>query len=303
MNVVELKVMPDFCSRRHPFHVVTALSVLKQMGIEIRNVDILAVGEFENYRGEVRQQKPGPGTELGDNTKIMLEVGCVSAVDYLPYQMFYGLQGVTPRTGAWEEKARHLMAPFDAAVIRHDGLARYDRLRYAFGVVDIDHLLRYLELFGFEPFSPTDDVDEILFWVSVMPRFHRWAGNPRMIEKVLRRIFGYDFRMVENVSTEHVIPDQIQSRLGKSSSIGHDFLVGRSFKECDSAYELHIRGVSPANVRRLLPGQPQRRKLEWMLSTCMPNNMACRVKITVDGSGFVLGRNRENRYLGYSSFV
>ena len=75
--------MPDFCNRRHPFHYVTALCVLAKMGIDIDTVDILAVGEYENYRGEIQTQSPKPGAAITDDTRIVLKVGYPSAVDYL----------------------------------------------------------------------------------------------------------------------------------------------------------------------------------------------------------------------------
>jgi predicted component of type VI protein secretion system len=134
-----------------------------------------------------------------------------------------------------------------------------------------------------------------------MPSFHFWAGNPSFVEKVLRYFFGYDFRIVENVESEYGIPDDIRSRLGSSSSaLGEGFVVGRSFKERDSSYELQVLGVAPDEVRDLLPGKPKRRKLEWVLSTCMPNNLDCQITVKVDRSRLVLG---QKGCLGYSTFV
>jgi hypothetical protein len=301
MNQAAQKIMPDFCSRRHPFHYVTALCVLAKMGIDVDTVDILAVGEYENYRGEIQTQSPQPGAAITDDTRIVLKVGYPSAVDYLPYQMFYGLGGVTSRTGEWEDKSRTFMAPFDAAVIRHHASAMYQSLKFSFGAVDLPHLLRYLKLLDFTPWEESPETSETLFWVSIMPSFHFWAGNPAFVEKVLRYFFGYDFRIVENIESEYSIPDDIQSHLGSSSSaLGKGFVVGRSFKELDSSYELQVLGVAPEEVRNLLPGKSKRRKLEWVLSTCMPNNLDCRITIKVDRSRLVLGRKG---HLGYSTFV
>jgi len=77
-------------------------------------------------------------------------------------------------------------------------------------------------------------------------------------------------------------------------------VIGRSFKERDSSYELQVLGVAPDEVRDLLPDKSKRRKLEWVLSTCMPNNLDCQITIKVDRSRLVLGRKG---HLGYSTFV
>lgn len=304
MSQAEQKIMPDFCSRRHPFHYATALSVLAKVGVSIDSIDILAVGEYENYRGEIQKQSPEPGAVITDDTRIMLKVGYPSAVDYVPYQMFYGLGGVTSRTGEWEDKSRAFMAPFDAAVIRHHAAAMYQSLKFSFGAVDLAHLLRYLKLLDFTPWEESPKTEEMLFWVSIMPTFHFWAGNPSYVEKVLRRFFGYDFRIIENVESEYSIADGIRSRLGSSSSaLGEQFVVGRSFTERESSYEVQVLGVAPNDVSDLLPGRPKRRKLQWLLSICMPNNLDCRITIKVDKGGLILGKKNGKGYLGYSTFV
>jgi len=125
--------MPNLTSRRAPAHISAAIIALLRLGVDINNVDILAVGEYENYRGEVRSQHPEPGTELQMDTRISLEVGCLSAVDQMPYQFFYGLGSAAGAGRAWEAAARRLMAPFDAALVRSQGLARYHTLKLTYG--------------------------------------------------------------------------------------------------------------------------------------------------------------------------
>jgi len=301
MSSVEQKTMPDFCNRRYPFHYVTALIILAKIGIDVNSIDILAVGEYENYRGEIQKQNPKPGTVITDDSRIVLEVGYPSAVDYMPYQVFYGLEGRTARGREWEEKSRAFMAPFDAAVIRQHAIALYQSLRFSFGAADLGHLLRYLKLLDFTPWEGSPNIDEVLFWVSIMPSFHFWAGNPSFVKMVLSYLFGYDFHIIENVETECPIPDDIRSRLGSTSSaLGRKFVVGKLFKESDSGYELQVHGVSPDEVRNLLPGQPKRHKIEWVLNICMPNNLDCRIRLKIDKHALVLGRKG---YLGYSTFV
>ncbi|MEW5992960.1 MAG: type VI secretion system baseplate subunit TssG [Candidatus Zixiibacteriota bacterium] len=304
MNAAEQPVMPDFCNRHNPFHFVTALSVLEKMGIDTSRVDILAVGEYENYRGEVRTQKPGPGTVIRDDTPLALEVGYPSAVDYMPYQLFYGLAGAAARTGEWENQARALMAPFDAAVMRHLALAVFQALRFSFGMVDRVYLMRFLNLLDFVPFEPTADIQEIVFWSAALPSYNYWAGNPRFAERVLHFLFGYRFRIVENVESAYDIPSDIRSRLGSTTGrLGRTCLLGRSFREQDTAYELQVRRVPASDVHDLLPGKLKRRKLEWVLETCMPNNLECRVRLFVDRQSLVLGEKSKTACVGYSAYV
>lgn len=304
MSATESKNMPDFCRRRYPFHYTTALNVLMGMGVDVNCVDILAVGEYENYRGEIQQQVPSAGTPLKEDTRIVLKVGYPSAVDYMPYQVFYGLHGITSRSPEWEDKARTLMAPFDASVIRYDAIARNQVLKFSFELVDLEYLLRYLKLLDFGLWQDSQDVGEALLWVSLLPTFHFWAGNPDFVVKVLHRLFGYDFRILEGIESEYCVPDSIRTRLGsRSAGLGQEFVLGRSFKECDSSYELQIRGVIADEVVDLLPGKPKRRKLEWVLSICMPNSLDCTITVKVDSKGLVVGKKEKKRFLGYSTFI
>ena len=70
-------------------------------------IDILAVGEYQNYRGEILRQEPEAGEDVRYDTRIKLEVGFYSAVDQMPYQFFYGMHGITESTGEWEDKATY----------------------------------------------------------------------------------------------------------------------------------------------------------------------------------------------------
>jgi len=297
-------VMPDFCNRRRPFHYVTALNILMKMGVDINQIDLLAVGEYENYKGEVLHQTPPPGTPLDTSTRIVLKVGFRSAVDYMPYQIFYGIAGVTARATEWENKARAFMAPFDASLIRHEAIARHQLLKFSFGLADFVYLEEYLKLFNFSLPPDSRNLNEALLWSVLLPSFHFWAGNPTLTEKILHYLFGYDFRIVEWAEAVYDIPEHLQTRLGtKSTFLGKDFVLGSTFREFDSSYEIRISGVRAEEVSGLLPGKPLRRKLEWALSICMPNNLDHKIKILVDSGEFSIGTAKTKRYLGYSTYI
>jgi len=296
--------MPELTNRHHPFRYVTALTLLMKLGIDIHRVHIKAVGEHRNYLGEILGQEPAAGKTVDESTNVVLEVGFPSAVDWLPYQFFYGWRGAQAGVRVWEEDARHLMAPFDGSVIRYGAVATHEQLEYSLALVNLDYLLRYLKLFNFSLAEPPDDIREPLIWAAIMSGFHFWAGNPDFVARVLHALFGFDFRFVENVTAQYDIPNELQCRLGrKNSRAGGDFIVGRTFRECDSSYELLISGVKPDEVAALLPGKPKRRKIEWVLSICMPTNLDCRIRLKVDAGETRLGSSQGRSYLGLSSIL
>ena len=213
------QVMPDFCNRRYPFHYGAALNTLTKLGLDLNKVDLIAIGEFENYKGEILHQDPEPGTPLGGDIKITLHVGFPSAVDSMPYQFFYGLHGITPSTGSWEDASRRLLAPFDASVIRHEAIAEFESLKSSFGFIDFAHLKRFLELFSFHSEDSVTELDEMLVWSAVFPGFHLWAGNADMVCRVFTALFGYDFEIIENVRLENEIPADCRYQLGSLVTI------------------------------------------------------------------------------------
>jgi len=206
--------MPDLCNRSYPFHYATALNLLEKMGVDIGRINILAVGEYENYKGEILGQKPAPGMPLKSDVSIELKVGYPSAVDQLPFQFFYGLGGKAHRSADWEWQSRRFMAPYDAAVIRHKAAARYQSLRFSFGITDKDHLTRYLDLFDFALGHDFQDLGDVVFWTGIMPSFHDWSGNAAGVAKVLQFLFGYRFRIIESAESRYEIPDDIRKALG-----------------------------------------------------------------------------------------
>lgn len=296
--------MPDFCNRRYPYHYATALNLLMKMGIEVSRVNILAIGEYENYKGEVLAQEPKAATPLTRETPIVLKIGCQSAVDILPYQFFYGFGGKPDRRADWELRSRQLLAPFDAAAARHEALARYLTLRYSFGVIDEEHLERYLKLFDFTLGDGQADLHERVIWASMLPGFHLWAGDPERVAGILGTLFGFRFRIVENVVSRHVIPEDARYRLGsKSGRLGRESIVGRSFTEYDSTYRVVISGISRREVAAFVPGRPLRKKLESVLAMCMPNNLGYRISFDVPDGATIIGRKAGSAYLGYGTHL
>jgi hypothetical protein len=294
--------MPNLCNPRHPLHFTTALAILEKLGIDTNTINILAVGEYKNYQGEVIEQKPAAGTSLGPNPDIELRIGFWSAVDYMPYQFFYGLKSTPQGRGGWEEAARRFMAPFDASVIRYKTAAMRTSLAYNVGVIEDEHINRFLELFDFELLK--SDKKELLFWYSIMPTYNRWAGNPAYIEKILTYFTGYRCEIVENIEVEFEIPESAQNSLGSSRcELGRDLTIGRSFSECDSGYEVIVHDVSSMDMKRFLRGGVMWKKIEKILEICMPNNFESRITVKGRAQGVKIGKKEYLAFLGYSSYL
>jgi hypothetical protein len=297
-------VMPNFCNRRFPFHFTTALMTLMKMGIDINRVDILAAGKHQNYRGEIWEQEPKPGTLLDENTGITLTTGFASAVDYMPYQFFYGLEGVRESTGEWETQARKLMASFDAAIVRRLARADYHGMKYNLGLIDIEHITRFLGLFGFDLANNTEDLREAMIWAALFPSFHFWAGNPAHVARILRCIFGYEFRITENIEGRYDIPGDLCYRLGNGSErLGQGTVLGRSFVERDSRYRVEVIGVDPDDVPNFLIGKSRLEKLRRTLEICMPGYLDYEIRVKPKTRGYRLGKSANSGYLGYTTYT
>jgi hypothetical protein len=304
MNATEPAVMPDFVNRRAPFHYSTALNTLAKLGVDLSTVDIFAAGEFENYKGEIREQDPAAGTAVGPTTKITLKIGFPSAIDNMPYQFFYGLRGVTSSTGAWEDAARNMMAPFDAAVVRHYAAAKLHDLESNLGLAEFGHLRRFLKLFDYSLEDQTENITEAVVWASVFPTFNQWSGSPVLVCRVLQALFGYDFRIRENVEMTHEIPESCRSKLGNGGDrLGSGFILGGSFSDYDSGYEVVISGVSVDDVPDLLPHGKKRKRLEQALSIFMPNDMAYKIRVKSPRAKIAIGEEEHKNYLGYTSYM
>jgi hypothetical protein len=296
--------MPDLCNRRNPLHYTTALNILSKMDLDVNRIGIMAVGRYENYKGEVIGQKPVAGTAIDADTKIWLKIGYSSAVDYMPYQFFYGLGTRVSAGSEWELRARTLMAPFDSSVIRSEARSRLVSLVFGLGLVDREHIERFLSLYDFDLGEETEDVSELLFWSSLLPSFNHWSGNPDYVARVITSIFGYECRIVENVRSTYDIPEQLRYRLGSESGrLGSDTLIGKSFSECDTTYEVVLLDVRRADLPGFLPGRSMMRKLEKVIGFCMPGNLECRVRIVGERHETRIGREEASCYLGHSSYV
>jgi hypothetical protein len=272
--------MPDFCSRRQPFGYVTALNTLMKLGVDPSNISLLAVGLFDSYKGGILYQEPDPGKPLSRTTAVTLHVGCLSAVDHTA-----------------------LMAPFDSAFIRFEALARHESHKFNLGIVDRRFLLKFLELFDFQP-TGAPDLAELMFWVSVLPAAHLWAGNGRGVAAVLTHLLRCPVEINESVPNRFELPPECRSPLGSAAAgLGTGFVLGRAFTEQDSTYEVVVEDVPAERLASFLPGKPDRLKLEWLLGVCMPSHLEYRILVVPCTRVHPIGRKGGAFNLGYGSFV
>ncbi len=295
--------MPNFCSRRFPFHYYTALNLLQKLGVDLNRVELMAIGTFQNYKGEIHNQEPAPGTPIKAETRIMLEVGYPGGVDEMPYQYFYGLRGVTERSDTWEDNARRFMAPFDAGMIRRLSDAKYQTLKFNFSFIELDFLKKFLEFYDFD-LTLADSPEELQLWMNLMPQFYIWGGNAKLVEFVLKLIFELDFKIVESIRSTHEIPAEIRYRLGSPKDrLGKEIVLGNSFSDFDSAYEVAITIDDVKILKELLPGGKTRAKLDRVLGYCMPSNLTYRVSIKTERKRYPLGEKEVRPALGYSTYL
>ncbi|MFQ5500026.1 MAG: type VI secretion system baseplate subunit TssG [Candidatus Zixiibacteriota bacterium] len=297
-------VMPSLCDRRRRLHFTTALHLLQRQRVDLWRVSMLAVGEYENYNGEVRSQYPEPGAPLDHKSEIRLEIGMYSAVDQLPYQFFYGLEGKRPVGSGWELQARKLMAPFDAAVARYRAIAGFERIRFHMGFYDDDHLLRILDLFRFEFGEVAPSEEELRLWAMLLPSFHLWAGNTEAVAGVLGRLFGYRFAIRESVPSITDVPESLRAPLGRDKChLGRSAVIGKSFSDCESAFDVQISSVPPDEVRSILQGGRIRRRIEWLLGIAMPSHLEYSIRIKVDSVSAALGKEQAGSRLGSCTYL
>lgn len=295
-------LMPDLCDRRQKLHYVTAIIILHKLGVDPGAVHLRAVGPFLNYRGEVHSQEPAPGTPLHPDTEISLDVGYSSVVDYLPYQFFHGLEGVSRLSSVhWEDRARALMAPFDGSVIRWTAEARHEVIRFSGGATDRRHVLRVLDLFGFSLETAAMTTSEALFWLTVMPTFNNWSGNPARVARILQAVFGLPFSIAENVPLPQEIPQDIQTRLGQQfSRLGNELVLGREYTDRDNGCEVVVHEVPADRAADWIEGGACRQRLANILEFSMPGHMDCRIRIEVREEPAPLGEGPAGAYLGAS---
>ncbi len=290
MSATDPAVMPQLVRQHHPLTLATALGLLIRAGVDLRTVHLRAVGTYRNYRGEIYAQTPDPGTPLSSQSEIALDVGVSSAVDKLPYQIFYGLIGLTSRSDAWEQHARALFAPFDASQIRAEFARDFLPVVYGFGSLSSGQIDRWLTLFNFAEIDPQADRKALQQWLGWLPQMLHLAGQADGLALILGSLFACQVMVEENVPVDHVVPDRLRTTLGRTSHrLGVDAVLGKTFTECDSGCRILMVVANEEGVRKLLPGQPRRRRLEQLTDALLPAGVTAEIVVEQATSSSQLG--------------
>ena len=89
----------------------------------------------------------------------------------------------------------------------------------------------------------------------------------------------------------------------RACCLGESLVLGRSFSECDSTYEVVVEEVDIESISSFLPGGMGRRKLEWLLDICMPSNLDRRIRVKTAAKTATIGKGKSESYLGFSTYA
>jgi len=275
------------------------------LGVDQSRVNLKAIGKFLNYRGEIHSQSPRAGEVITDDSVIRLNVGFDSVVDHFPHQFFFGLPGLSSLAGGdWEDSGRRLMSTFDAAVIKLEALASYEAFRFSCPEIDPDQSVRTARLFSIDslPHDPGNKVRHTV--LPVLPHFYLWSGNAEGTARFLSQVLGHTVEIVENVETVQQIDPDLQSQLGvRFTELGGSMVLGSSFKERESAFDILVRDVEIDQVADWLPSGRRMMQLNQLVHTTLPNGLDYRIRPLFKKRTIKLGRTSNEAYLGSSATV
>jgi predicted component of type VI protein secretion system len=110
--------------------------------------------------------------------------------------------------------------------------------------------------------------------------------------------------IIENVEAWFDLPDDCRSSLGsRSGRLGETLVAGRRFADCDSSYQVIVHDVAADRVPEFLPGGSGHRKIEWLLSVCMPGNLLGIITVRTRRDTQPLGKEKRACYLGYTTYA
>ncbi len=301
MNAPSKHLMPVLVDRRSRPSLVTAVNQLIKLGVDPDRIFVRLVGSNEDYDGQIRSQDPDPGTPLTEETEVVLDVGMVGIVDYLPYQFFTSPQRSSAASTTWETRARGMMAPIDGTAAKMSALMSFERMRFDEAIIEPGHLSRVIDLYGDRPRSCCSANTLLGLWTALMRDFNEWSGNPRGMAWVLGLLLDCKLHVRENTPAKHQIDPAIQSRLSTTySHLGDDWVLGDHFVDHDSRYELILTDIRQAHVEDWLPGGSRRTLLEKIMTMCNPGHLQWHLRFELPFSARPIGRSHREAFLGVS---
>lgn len=293
-----MSAMPDLVApRRGVRHTVdSAVPALLRLGVDLDRIVLRSAG-LGWAPGTVVSQSPGPGAPLAPETRVVLEVAGLGAIDSLPYPMRDSAEG--------EFRSDRLFGLFDSHFLK-----LLIHLRAAGGLLDLhpddpDGANRWItEIFRLSaapwPQERWYDVARLL------PSLARIAGRPDGPAIALRTVFRLPASPVRLVSGIAPVAAGRRTRLGeRNGRLGIDALVGDGVTASTSV-EIDIGPVDLATYRRMQRPE-ERRQRDAIYRLVLPVHLRATVTerwlVGERSQAAVLGDPEREVALGLNSYL
>jgi type VI secretion system (T6SS) VasB/ImpH family protein/PASTA domain-containing protein len=280
-------VMPDFCAPRRGVRqtIDSAIPSLERLGIEPGQIVLRSAGAGW-LPGTVVAQEPAPGTPLGEQTRIVLDVAGTGSLESVPFAL---------REDSDDDmRVDALFALFDNPLRKLSYTVRRGGGFLQLHPDDPTGALRWVEGIFRVPARPWAK-RRWYAMARLLPALHRVAGRADAVPLALQLVFGLPVRRVRLIAGLVPMHEDRQTRLGVANGrLGVDAAIGRGrlastavevtigpvtldrYRECQVAgeraeREAIYRLVLPAHMHRAVterwavgdPGEPARLRDSW----------------------------------------
>ncbi len=228
--------MPDLVTPRRGIRqtVDSALPSLDRLGVELDRIVLRSAGAGWTT-GTVVAQQPPPGTEIGPQTRVVLDVAGIGALDSLPFPLREDSDG--------DMAADAFFALFDNPLGKLGHEVRLGGGFLELRADDPSTALRWIE--GIFRLSTRPWAKRRWYAVArLLPTLHRVAGRADALPLALGLVFGLPVADVRLVAGLVPLPDDRRTRLGVANGrLGFDAVAGTGVA-ASTALEVHIGPVS-----------------------------------------------------------
>ncbi|HBC46670.1 MAG TPA: hypothetical protein DEO84_08370 [candidate division Zixibacteria bacterium] len=294
--------MPDF--RDRPDGLSKSLKdsyiFLRSMGFPDRSLFIYPEGEFNNFKGEIIDQKPDPGEMVVSGDRIVLIAAVPGLCELLPdlftdHHESYFDEDISPR-GATER----LFAIFDSAFLKMHCRLEWVRDIYA-GIHPSDQIINYI---GSLLDLPERKLDQIPSEITgfMLPALYGYLGTDSALAAYISAVTGIKAEAIRGDIQKFPIPDKLKNSLGQKAILGADLFLGDEFKGAVPEMDLELDIDDLDTVERVIPKGRQHSLLMEILGLAMPS---CSEIVGLQSRPDSTQINFESgkSYLGYSSVL
>jgi hypothetical protein len=294
--------MPDLRSRPEgkSKSLKDAYVALRSNGFPDRDLFIYPQGEFDNFKGEILDQRPDPGDIVSSGHRVILVAAVRGICELMPdlftdHREDFFQEEFNPRGGA-----KRLFSVFDSAFLKM--LCRLEWIRdiYA-GIYSSDEMADYIGVLLRLPERQMSQIPrEVLGFV--LPRLYRYLGTEEAMRLYIETVMGIKSDAKAAGWQVFPLPGDRRNSLGGKGQLGTDFLLGDNFKSAKPALDIHLLLEDLAAVRSVIPGSEGSRLLRKMLEFTIPNEIE-RYSVSLhpnpDNVSFESGAS----FLGYSTVL